>query len=126
TQAAAQIVDPDYMVEPTAHWYLMASLVPALVAAGTFVNDRIVEPRLGEYRGTPEVGAAEENANALTPEVERKGLIAAGAALLFVLLVIAATVHPRDGLLRRPNGSIQPFLCSILAVVVIIHHRPSI
>ncbi|MFO7261237.1 MAG: AbgT family transporter [bacterium] len=117
TQAAAQIVDPDYIVEPTANWYLMASLVPALVAAGTFVNDRIVEPRLGEYRGTPEVGAAEENANALTPEVERKGLIAAGAALLFVLLVIAATVLPRDGLLRGPNGEIQPFLSSIVAVM---------
>src|SRR5690606_18998317 len=117
TQAAAQIVDPDYIVEPTAKWYLVASLVPALVAAGTFVNARIVEPRLGEYRGTPEVGAAEENANALTPEVERKGLIAAGAALLFVLLVIAATVLPRDGLLRGPNGEIQPFLSSIVAVM---------
>ena len=117
TQAAAQIVDPNYVVEPTANWYLMATFVPALVAAGTFVNDRIVEPRLGEYHGTPELGEAEETANSLTPELERKGLVAASAALLFVLLVIAATVVPRNGLLRGENGEIQPFLSSIVAVM---------
>ena len=126
TEPAAQIIDPSYTVDPTANWYLMAALVPVLVAAGTFVTDRIIEPRLGEYRGTPEADGTEAEENPLTPEVERKGLIAAGAALLFVILAIVAMAAPSNGILRGENGEIQPFLSSIVALMLFFFLLPGL
>src|SRR5690606_28217077 len=124
TEPAAQIIDPSYTVEPTANWYLMAAFVPALVAAGVFVTERIVEPRLGEYRGTPEGEVAEESA--LSPALERKGLLAAGAALLFVILAIVAMAAPSNGVLRGENGEIQPFLSSIVALMLFFFLLPGL
>lgn len=47
TEPAAQLLDPSYQVAPTANWWLMAALVPVFGAGGTFVTERILEPRLG-------------------------------------------------------------------------------
>jgi aminobenzoyl-glutamate transport protein len=51
TTPAAQFVAPDYVVLPTANWYLMAALVPLLTLAGVVVTEKVLEPRLGPYRG---------------------------------------------------------------------------
>jgi aminobenzoyl-glutamate transport protein len=50
TEPAAHL-DPAYQVDPTANWWLMAALVPVFVVGGTWVTERILEPRLGVHRG---------------------------------------------------------------------------
>jgi aminobenzoyl-glutamate transport protein len=55
SQEAAQLVDPDYLVQPTANYYFMVASVFLLTALGTFTTARFVEPRLGTWdpsRGT--------------------------------------------------------------------------
>ncbi len=52
TQPAAQLIDPTYTVNTTANYYIMIALVPVFIAAGVYVTERIIEPRLGESRRT--------------------------------------------------------------------------
>lgn len=49
TETAAQIYDPNYLVNPSVNWYFMAASTIVLTIVGTFVVDKIVEPRLGAY-----------------------------------------------------------------------------
>jgi aminobenzoyl-glutamate transport protein len=118
TTPAAQIVDPDYVVFPTANWYLMAVLVPVFTVAGTLVTERILEPRLGEYRGEAPAGEGADRITAL----QRRGLVVAGVAALLVLAGVAALAVPADGVLRDPAGELlteqfAPLFNSIVALM---------
>jgi aminobenzoyl-glutamate transport protein len=128
TTPAAQILDPTYVVQPTANYYLMAVLVPVFTIAGTFVTEKILEPRLGTYvpADGEEVGAAEE----LTDD-QRRGLRVAGIVALLVLAAFAALVVPENGVLRDPEGTtlveqIGPFLRSIVALMLILFFLPGL
>ncbi|MFH2071365.1 MAG: AbgT family transporter, partial [Actinomycetota bacterium] len=100
TEAAA-ILDPEYVVLPTANYYFMAASTVVIAAAGTWITHRVVEPRLGAYEGD----VAAEPIEPIGP-VERRGLrwvvVVAGvwAALLLAGLI------PEHGLLRGPGNSL--------------------
>ncbi|HJN06038.1 MAG TPA: AbgT family transporter [Bacteroidales bacterium] len=68
---AAQILDPGYEVNPTANYYFMVASTFVIAFAGTFVTEKIVEPRLGKYTGT--IPESESSFGKLT-KVEKKGL----------------------------------------------------
>ncbi len=51
SQEAARIIDPVYEVNPTANYYFMVVSTFLIAFAGTFVTEKIVAPRLGEYTG---------------------------------------------------------------------------
>ncbi len=127
TEPAAQILDPAYRVFPTANWYLMAAMVPVFGIAGTYVTERIIEPRMGQYEGeVPPAGEAET----LTPE-QRKGLIVAGLVVLVAAVVIALMVVPENGILRDPEGEmlvqqLTPFLQSIVALMLFFFFLPGL
>ena len=116
TTPAAQILDPDYTVLPTANWYLMAALVPVFTLVGTIITERVLEPRLGAY-----TGEAAEASEGLTPE-QRRGLLWAGLATLLLLVAAALLVIPEGAPLRDPEGAtatarVTPFLNSIVALM---------
>src|SRR6056297_1936303 len=46
---AAQILDPEYVVNPTANYWFMVASTFIVAIAGTLVTEKIVEPRLGKY-----------------------------------------------------------------------------
>ncbi len=46
TQAAAQLLQPEVMLNPLNNWYFTASSTLLIILVGWFVTDRIVEPRL--------------------------------------------------------------------------------
>ena len=50
SQEAARILDPAYEVNPTANYYFMVASTFVIAFAGTFVTEKIVEPRLGKYK----------------------------------------------------------------------------
>ncbi len=98
TQEAARIIDPAYVVTPMASYYFLASSVFLVTLTGTFVTERVVEPRLGPYTGD----VVPEQAEPLT-SAEWRGLrwaLVATAAL--VALVIWGLV-PADGFLQDPK-----------------------
>ena len=115
SEEAAQIVQPGYVVNPAANYFFMVVSTFVVSAAGTWVTERIVIPRLGDYRG-------EERSTAIDAlsDQERRGLrFAAVAMALFGALLLWGTV-PADGFLRNPEtGSLlrSPFLSGIVAFI---------
>jgi aminobenzoyl-glutamate transport protein len=128
TTPAAQILDPTYVVQPTANLYLMAALVPIFTLAGTLVTEKVLEPRLGAY--VPAEGEEIDRAADPTP-LERRGLRIAGIVALLTLAGFAALVVPENGILRDPEGAtlveqIGPFLRSIVALMLILFFLPGL
>lgn len=116
TQPAAQLVDPGYVVQPTANYYFMAASVALVTAVGTFVNARFVEPRLGPWRS--DAAAGDGAFGALAP-VERRGLVAAAIAFLAVAIATLALVLPAGAPLRAEDGSLAPFYESLVALIFV-------
>ncbi|MEY4004288.1 MAG: p-aminobenzoyl-glutamate transport protein [Verrucomicrobiota bacterium] len=98
TQEAARILDKAYVVTPVANYYFMAVSALVITALGTWVTERIVEPRIGRYTGD----APAQPLTALTP-LEKRGLLAALVALLVLVGVVVAGVLPTGGFLLDPK-----------------------
>ena len=45
TQKAAQIIDPNAVVNPLCNWGFMSASCLVIVGVGWFVSDRVIEPR---------------------------------------------------------------------------------
>ncbi len=105
--AAAQTLNPDYLVQPVSNWYFMFASTFLLTAIGTFVTDKIVEPRLPEYKP--------------------KGIEEA-QSLIYIVIILLLVV-PQNGLLRNPetNGILaSPFMSSIILIMMLLFLIPGI
>jgi aminobenzoyl-glutamate transport protein len=124
TEPAAQIIDPAYTVNPLSNYYLMAASVPLVGIAGTWVTEKIIIPRLGEYKPTGEL-LNEMSENKVTPQ-ERKALRWSMLSVVMLLALIAIAVIPNNGLLRgdiNPEtgmASMRPFYDSLVPLMFII------
>lgn len=118
SEEAARIIDPSYQVNATANYYFMFVSTFFIAAAGTWVTERIVAPRLGDYTGSEKA----EELSALTPE-ERRGLWFTLAALVVMAGVLLLATVPANGFLRDPaTGSLlsSPFMSGIVALIFIV------
>lgn len=117
SEEAARIVDDTYRVNPAANYFFMLASTFVVAATGTWVTERIVIPRLGEYTG-PEKATRTEIEG--LSSAEWKGLrFAALAAVAFSVCILWGTV-PATGFLRNPDtGSLlrSPFLSGIVAFI---------
>ncbi len=115
SEESARIIDAAYQVNPSCNYYFMFVSTFFIAAAGTWVTERMVIPRLGDYTG-------DEKPEELHPmtRAEKRGLLWGGiAALLFLIFLLAGTV-PTDGFLRNPDtGDLlrSPFMSSIVAFI---------
>lgn len=116
SEEAAHIIDPSYLVNPAANYYFMFVSTFVIAAAGTWVTERIVEPRLGLFRGDAEP----EEIRPLTAE-EKRGLWWALAATLALTGLALWGLLPDDGFLRDASGGVlrSPFMLGIVAVIFI-------
>ena len=115
SEEAAQIIEPEYLVNPAANFYFMFVSTFFIAAVGTWVTEKIVIPRLGIYDGEKP-----EELRDLTGD-EKRGLkfaLVAGAALTAIILW---GVLPENGFLRGENGDLlrSPFLMGIVALIFI-------
>ncbi|MBK9164517.1 MAG: AbgT family transporter [Acidobacteria bacterium] len=115
TQEAARILDAAYIVTPAANYYFLAASTVLVTVLGTWITEKVVVPRLGEYTGDVVADKLER----LTAD-ERRGLFYTGiAAAIFVGMILWGTI-PDDGFLRdAKTGSLirSPFLTGIIAIV---------
>lgn len=115
SEEAARIISPEYQVSAAANYYFMVVSTFFIALAGTWVTEKVVAPRLGEYRGDEKP----EEIKHLSPE-EKKGLIYALAATILFIAFLVLGVAPEDGFLRNPDtGGIlhSPFLDGIVAFI---------
>lgn len=115
SQEAARIIDPTYEINAAANYYFMFVSTFFIAAAGTWVTEKIVVPRLGKYEGSAEM----EEIKPLSSD-EKRGLKYAGIATLIFSAIIAWGLIPEQGFLRDPKTlSIlkSPFLSGIVSFI---------
>ncbi len=115
TTEAAKIMDPTYEVTAVANFFFMFASTFLITALGWYVTEKIVEPRLGEYKGT-----AKSELQGITDD-EKRGLKWSGIATsLFILVMLFLTI-PENAILRNvENGSIidhSPFINGIVFII---------
>ncbi|QTH71541.1 AbgT family transporter [Pseudoalteromonas xiamenensis] len=122
TTPAAQMIDPSYEVGPEANWYFMMISVFLIAALGTWVTEKIVEPRLGKYHENDAGPDLPPNNIEQLSVTEKRGLKSAGLALLVVCALLALTIVPDEGILRHPTtGEVadSPFLKGIVVFIFV-------
>ncbi len=102
SEEAARIVDPEYTVNPTANYYFMVVSTFFIAFAGTFISEKVVEPRLGKYEGN---GEEPEKLEPLS-KIEKKGLAWATVTFLIITAVVLIGLIPENGWLRPESGKI--------------------
>lgn len=129
TQTAVSIIDPSYQVSIMGNYFFLVASTFLITILGTFITDKVVEPRLGKYDAT----AADDEDLSLTTitDKERKGLRNAGiVALLFVAVVVISCI-PADSFMRNENGQIfgspaSPFVNGIVVLITLLFLLPGI
>lgn len=122
--SAAQIIDPEMVVNPAVNYYFMIASSFIVLFVGTWVTEKVVEPRLGKYEGTAERFKIVQ----LTPE-EKKGLRWAGITVVVFIIALALTVIPENGIFRNPEtGSIlhSPFFTGIIIGILLLFLLPAL
>ncbi len=122
--SAAQIIDPSMNINPMVNYYFMVASAIMVVAVGTWITEKIVEPRLGKYTGNEKPVKIEQ----ISP-LEKKGLRWAGIGTLIFIAVMAWTIIPENGLFRDPEtGSIlkSPFFSGIIVGLLLLFFIPGI
>ena len=122
--SAAHIIDPSMQVNPMVNYFFMVVSAFMVVIVGTWITEKIVEPRLGKYTGELSPLAIEE-----LSKTERKGLRMAGIGALAVIGLLAWSIIPENGLLRDPEtGGIlhSPFFKGIVVAIFLIFFVPGL
>lgn len=111
---AAEIIDPAYEVNPTANYYFMFISTFFIAFTGTFVTERLIEPRLGKY-----TGKADEVTIDKLDRKEKRGLLWALIASVLIIVVILMGLIPEDGFFRSPDGSLleSPLIKDVIALL---------
>jgi len=119
TNDAIHMVDPTISIDITANlWFSLAS-VPLLTIIIAFITDRVIIPRLGEYKGEKpkEVGGT------MTAE-ESRGLRFAFFGLIGVLVVFGFLTIPAGAPLRNPDtGALignSPFMNGLIGFIMLV------
>lgn len=123
TQDAAAIMDPTYAagMNYAMNYYFMFVSVFLITIVGTFVTEKLVEPRLGKYEG-----GIQENEDVSLKPLEKRGLWGALIGVLITVVIIAFLVIPISGPLRAGEANIldAPFFSSLVPVILILFFVP--
>lgn len=127
SQAAASEINPNYEVSVMGNYFFLFASTFLITILGTFVTNKIVEPRLGVYEEDQEV-AEDQSLTTISP-LEKKGMKKAGiVALIFVAVIVIAAI-PSDSFLRNENGSLfgtptSPLLSGIVVLISLLFLLP--
>lgn len=115
---AAQILDPSYEVNPTANYFFMVASTFLIAFTGTFISERIIEPRLGPYKST---SIKQEQTFEKLSRREMKGLLMAAFTLLGIVAVTLIGIIPENGFLRGNDGGLlnSPLIRGVVAMLFI-------
>jgi len=128
SQAGAQLIDPDIVLNPLNNWFFSAASTLLIVGVGWYVTDRIVEPR---FAGTAVDGDLAE-APVLEPlaPADRLGLVAALLAMGFGIVLLAVSALPAGSAWRAETGELTaataPLMRSIVPLIFLVFLLPGV
>jgi len=116
TQSAAQVLDPNYIVNPLSNIYFTGLSSILIVAVGWWVTEKVIEPRLSKIKidedaeEAPNLGEISETEG----RAFNRALFAmlSGIALLIVLLI------PESSPLRSSTGQLTAFDAPVMQSIV--------
>ncbi|ABZ74778.1 AbgT putative transporter [Shewanella halifaxensis HAW-EB4] len=129
TEAAAQMIDPDYLVGPEVNWYFMFVSTFLITFLGALVTEKIVEPKLGKYDVSEAATDLSQQKMDSVSALEKKGLKIAGLTILVMSAVLALTIIPEGAPLRNQETGLvagSPFLKGIVAFIFICFAIPGL
>jgi len=98
SEVAAHTIDPSYAFNILGNWFFMIISTFLVVIIGTYVTEKIVVPRLGEYKG-------EEKGELRYISIEEKRAMKwTGVALLLTGIALFSLVIPTNAPLRGINA----------------------
>lgn len=124
---AAQMLNPNFVVHATDNWFFMIVSTALIMLIGTFVTDKIVEPRL--KKTSVRQDADNQMTARLTP-IENKGLRVASLVLLLMVAGLIAAAIPGNSFLRNPEtGSLTsgaPLIDGLILIITLLFFVPSV
>ncbi|PSL43603.1 aminobenzoyl-glutamate transport protein [Salsuginibacillus halophilus] len=124
TIEAAATIDPAYAetMNIAMNYYFIAASVFVLTLAGSWVTERIVEPRLGEYKGE-----YKEDLQGLGHD-EKRGLGWAVTSFFVTAVALAMLVAFPNSPMRGEEGAViqSPFMDSLVPVIMILFFVPGL
>ncbi len=130
TQTAAQIVDPEIILNPLNNWYFTSASTIVIVLLGWLITDKIVEPRL---QGTAvELDEDDTSASSMgkIQAHEKKAFLIATGVVLLLLVGLFAWAYPEDSSLRNEAGELTgkgaPLMAAIVAIIFIVFVVPGV
>ncbi|MDR9830165.1 AbgT family transporter [Vibrio sp. FNV 38] len=116
TQTAANVLDPEYIVNPLANIFFTGLSSILIVAIGWWVTEKIIEPRLANVAVDED---AEEAPDLGTfTATESKAFRAAGWAMVAGIVLLIAAIIPESSALRSPEGEITAFSAPLMQSIV--------
>ncbi|GAA5646373.1 MULTISPECIES: AbgT family transporter [Vibrio] len=116
TQTAAQVLDPDYVVNPLANIFFTGLSSVIIVAIGWYVTEKIIEPRLRQMPVDEDAEAAPDLGS--FSATESKAFRYAGWAMLAGIALLIFAVLPEDSALRSSEGEITAFSAPLMKSIV--------
>lgn len=124
SQSAAQILDPNIKINAAVNFYFMFVSAILIVILGTWITERVVEPRLKNFDGKID----KFEINPISSE-EKKGLKYSGITVIILCGLFAYSIIPSNGILRNPEtGEIlhSPFFDGIITGILIFFFIPGL
>ncbi len=120
TNEAIHLSDPSTSIDLTANlWFSIASTIFVAIVM-TIIAQRITEPALGEYTGTPDATEGEDE----VPEGEARGLRFAGLfTLAAIAVIVLLTAWPNAPLRNPETGAIfndSPLMNSLIFIITLL------
>ncbi|WP_152050674.1 AbgT family transporter [Tautonia marina] len=116
TQAGAQVIDADRLVNPLCNWYFTAASSALIIVLGWFLTDRVIEPRLAMTKIDGDLSDLQPM-ESLGPR-EWRGLVAALVAMVGSLVVLGVLSFPADSPLRSPEGGLTDAKARLMQSIV--------
>ncbi|MEO1021363.1 MAG: AbgT family transporter [Bacteroidota bacterium] len=118
TQSAAQIIDPDILLNPLNNIFFTGISSVLIVGLGWVITDRIIEPRLQTTELDSDIDIdADMDMNSITPKQKRAFFIAS-VTMIAGIIGLVLWALPADSALRAPDGKLESFAAPIMRSIV--------
>jgi aminobenzoyl-glutamate transport protein len=116
TQSAAQIIDPNILLNPLNNWFFTSASTLLIVLVGWYLTDKVVEPRLKKVEVDQNITEL-PSMDRLNPK-EKRAFWIANLSVLLCLTGLYLWVAPRDSALRAEDGEITSFAAPLMRSIV--------